>query len=232
MNLLSPVLALLRRAVRSEYWIDYRNDVESSGSAGAGEADESPRPSAGDGSADLQKAADGYGPLTLRHYEVTIVDATADAALLIETFRTTPNRFSPTSYALFTPEPGPKGMAVGDDLTIRLIGPWDGPVRVERVSDRSVEFVTRDGHMEAGSIRFEAIDRGPGTIDFTIRSRARAGDPAFDTIYHKLRIAKLIQSDMWAQVLEAAAEVVGGHQEGRIRMRTTVVHDRSVTEPA
>ena len=53
-------------------------------------------------------------------------------------------------------------MRVGDEFTIRIPGPWDGPVRAVEVDATSFGFVTLEGHLEAGRIRFGAASWAPG----------------------------------------------------------------------
>ena len=169
---------------------------------------------------DLQAPADGEGPLTRRQYRVYIKDSRLSAAALMSAFRGDPNRFSPTAFAVFEPDPTPRGLTEGQDITVKLPGPWDGPVRVGLVTDSSVRLYCRNGHMEAGRIDFTATEEAE-VVQFTIDSVARSGDEVFEFVYRRLRIGKQFQSEMWAQVLEAAVHISGGVQQGRLHFRTT-----------
>ena len=174
-------------------------------------------------SGEVQRPADGEGPLFGRRYRVYIENSELDAAELLEAFRVDPNCFSPTSFAVFVPDPAPSGLSEGAEVDVKLPGPWDGPVRVALIDPHRVRFETRDGHMEAGRIEFSVHDES-GVVSFTIESIARSGDPAFNLLYSKLKIGKQFQSEMWAQVLEAAVGISGGTQQGRILVQTTIYH--------
>ena len=164
---------------------------------------------------EIQHPRQGTGPLNHRHYRVHIVDSRLEPAALIEAFRRDPNRFSPTSFATFEPSPGPEGPQVGDEITVRLPGPWDGPVTVVAVEPTLLRFETREGHMEAGWIEFTArLDQQDATV-FEIESLARSGDELFDALYHPGKIARFVQTEMWVRVLEAAVSISGGRCQGR-----------------
>ena len=140
---------------------------------------------------------------------------------LVEAFRSDPNRFSPTSYAVFSPDPTPEGLELDDRLEVKLPGPWNGPVRVSAVGEDHVRLETMEGHLEAGWIRFSA-KHSADHIAFQIESVARSGDALFDVLYHRVGIAKAFQTETWAQVLEGGVRVSSGHQIGRIQASTII----------
>jgi hypothetical protein len=109
-------------------------------------------------------------------------------------------------------------MAVGDEYVVRMPGPWDGPVRVVERTPSSFRFVTLDGHLEAGQIRF-AAERGD-LLEFRIESWARSGDRLSNLLYHHLRMSKEVQLHMWTSMLERVAELAGGRLTGGIEIRT------------
>jgi Domain of unknown function (DUF1990) len=109
-------------------------------------------------------------------------------------------------------------MAVGDEYVVRMPGPWDGPVRVVERTPESFRFVTLDGHLESGQIRFSAA-RGD-LLEFRIESWARAGDRLSSLLYDRLRMSKEIQLHMWTSVVERVAELAGGRLTGGIEIRT------------
>jgi Domain of unknown function (DUF1990) len=205
---------LVRRAVAGEYWIENQGRDATAG----------PHVTMGH-EPDLQRPEDAPGPLNQRSYRVRIADATVDAVGLIDRFRRDPNQFSPTSYATFVPDPAPAGLEEGDTLEVKLPGPWNGPVRVRRITPTSVRLETLQGHMEAGLIEFAARSLHGG-VEFSIHSLARSGDRPFDALYTRLRVAKQVQSQMWAQVLEAAVRESGGRQQGRLQLDTVIFTGR------
>ena len=211
LSFLAPSWHLANRGLRSRFW--HEELVNRSGRGPDLEAGHEPG---------VTEPDDGVGPLYLRSYRVRVYNATMNADDLLTSFRRQPNRFSPTSYAIFEPEPGPDGLRPGDELEVKLPGPWDGPVRVVDVTPTSMRLDTRDGHMEAGTIEFTARDVGDARLEFRIRSQARSATPVVNTLYSRIPVAKLVQSQMWAQVLEAAVDVSGGVQEGRLDFQTVV----------
>lgn len=209
-RLLAPGVSIAGRAAKSEFWV--QTESESPGPAPS--VDMSDRPG-------LQRPGDGVGPLIHRRYRVHIAQATLTPAELMTELRQDPNAFSPTSFATFDPPPQSPGMRVGDEFAVRLPGPWDGPVVVAEAGEQCVRLETRDGHMEAGWIRFTTLDDDDQVV-FEIESLARSGDPAFDLLYHPGRVAKLVQTEMWIRVLEAAVEISGGRLSGRPTVHTTI----------
>jgi hypothetical protein len=113
-------------------------------------------------------------------------------------------------------------MRVGDEFTVRMPGPWDGPVRVVDRSPASFRFITLDGHIEAGQIEWRAGDED-GRLVFEIESWSRPGDRLSDLMHHRLRMAKEVQLHMWTSVLEKVAQRYGGRRDGPLEIRTRVV---------
>jgi len=209
-RLVAPAATLAGRVLRSEFWIETERLRPGHGPS----VEMSLR-------SDVQGPRDGAGPLNHRTYRVHIADARCSPEDLIGELRRRPNDFSPTSFATFDPPPGAEGMSVDDELTVRLPGPWNGPIVVTDVEPLLVRFETLDGHMEAGWIRFTAWQDRQSLV-FEIESLARSGDPAFDVLYHPVRVAKLVQTEMWVRVVEAAVEFSGGRSVGRVVVDTII----------
>lgn len=170
---------------------------------------------------DVQTPADGAGPMNHRRYRVRVRDSTMTANELLEAFRADPNRFCPTSYAAFTPDPAPQGLQEGTSVEVKLPGPWNGPVLVSSIDDQRIRLETLDGHMEAGSIEF-STRQVDDSVEFRIESLARSGDEVFDVVYHRLGLGRVIQTEMWVQVLESAVSVSGGQQQGRLELASII----------
>ena len=143
--------------------------------AGRWEEDAPPAIPEGVDLTDLQRLADGAGPLMHRRYRVAIRDPELTAAELMTALCENPDRAAPSEFATFKKVRGAEGqMAVGDEYLVRMPGPWDGPVRVLERTPTSFRFATLEGHLEAGQIRFSA--EGPHPLEVEIESWARAGD--------------------------------------------------------
>jgi uncharacterized protein (UPF0548 family) len=181
-----------------------------------------PPSSAGD---EIQRVEAGVGPLFHRLYRARIRDARLGPEELIAEMTADLDRVAPSEFASFNKVLGRDGwLAVDDEYVVRMPGPWDGPVRVVERTPRSFRFVTLDGHLEAGQIRFAAE---PGELlEFRIESWARAGDRLSNLLYDHLRMSKEVQLHMWTSVLERVAKLAGGRLTGGVEIRTTRVDKR------
>jgi Domain of unknown function (DUF1990) len=188
----------------------------------AGSVDEDgPPPLPRDVPADeVQLPEHGAGPLFHRRYRMHVRDARCTPEALIEYVSGDLDRVAPTEFASFQKVHGDEGrMAVGDELVVRMPGPWDGPVRVIELTPASFRLVTLDGHLEAGQIEFAAT-REDDMLVFRIESWARSGDRFSDLLYDRVRMAKEIQLHMWTSVLERVARASGGRMTGGIEIHT------------
>lgn len=170
---------------------------------------------------DMQGVEDGVGPLMHRRFQIRVREAELDAEQLIAAFAGKPNRAAPTALASFVKVRGDEGeLRVGDEFTVRLPGPWDGPVRAVDVAPAAFCLVTLDGHLEAGRIRFSARDLSPGRLELRIESWARGGDRVSNLLYDRLRVNKEVQLHMWVSVLERLTRLSGGRRDGPVSVTT------------
>jgi uncharacterized protein DUF1990 len=173
---------------------------------------------------DVQRLGDGVGPLFHRLYRARIRDARLTPAELIGRLTADPNRAAPTELARFIPRHGKGSIGVGDEIVVRMPGPWDGPVRVTEMTDTSFRFATLDGHLEAGQIEFRAT-RVDDFLQFEIESWARSGDRLSNVLYTHLRMAKEVQLHMWTSFLEQVSRLAGGRLTGGIEIISRKVDD-------
>jgi hypothetical protein len=176
----------------------------------------------------LQRPRDGIGPLYHRSYWVFVTDGTLSGEELISYILREPNQVTPTEMASFETMSGEpaRNLDVGDELIVRLPGPWDGPVRVIERTPTSFRLATLRGHLEAGEIEFRTSTDDRGFLEFRIESWARSGDPLFDLLYGRLVIGRELQQHMWAQFCRRVATVSGG-----VRMSNTASSTRRL-DPA
>ena len=162
--------------------------------------------------ATLQRPIDGIGPLYHRSYWIFVTDETLNGEELISYILQDPNQVTPTEMASFETMDGhpARDLQVGDELIVRLPGPWDGPVRVIERTPTSFRFATLQGHMEAGEIEFRTSTDARGFLEFRIESWARSGDPLFHLLYGRFVIGREMQQHMWAQFCRRVALVSGG----------------------
>jgi hypothetical protein len=160
----------------------------------------------------VQRIDDGRGALFHRRYSIAFTDADLGPADLIARILSNPNEATPVEFAHFEPlkTSGGDRLVVGDELAVRLPGPWDGPVRVVEVTETSFRLATLRGHMEAGEIGFRADTNDRGWTVFEIESWARSGDGMFYWLYERFPLARELQLHMWAHFCERVARIAGG----------------------
>ena len=106
---------------------------------------------------DVQRVSEGAGPMLHRLYRARIADAGLTPEQLVAAIAADLDAVAPSEFATFQRLSGEPGrLEVGDELVVRMPGPWDGPVRVVEVQRRSFRLATLDGHLEAGQIEFRA----------------------------------------------------------------------------
>jgi hypothetical protein len=172
----------------------------------------------------IQSQSKGVGLLYHRCYRTRIHGSRLGPEELIRRISVEPNSVAPTDFARFIKLNERGGaLAVGDELLVRMPGPWDGPVRVVDVSPASFRFATLDGHLEAGQIEFRAYE--DGSLVFEIESWARSGDRLSSLLFNRLRMAKEVQLHMWISVLERAVRLTHGRRAGRIVVDTRRTED-------
>jgi hypothetical protein len=169
---------------------------------------------------DVQWVGHGSGPHFRRRYTVRIEDSPLSAEELAARVMANPDSAAPSEFASFQKLRGdPATLRVNDEFVVRMPGPWDGPVRVARVTPYSFRLVTLAGHLEAGQIEFRA-EPAPEGLRFEIESWARSGDRLSNLLYHQLRMAKEVQLHMWTSFLERVARKSGGRLTGGIDIHT------------
>ena len=144
------------------------------------------------------------------------------------------SRFSPELLADFRRKDGEQGpLRVGSEFHIKILGPWNGCVRVTEAGPAYFEFVTLEGHPEAGRIRFEAhlLDQRPDVLRFEIRSWARSRDGLVAFLYDTVGGGMLMQEATWTVFCQRVAEASGGQALGAVVVETTrYLGDGSTTQ--
>jgi hypothetical protein len=170
-----------------------------------------------------QPAAEGTGPWLERRYYLDIARPRKTPAQLMQEVQCDVPRFSPDLLASFHKQRGEEGsLRVGDEFHIKILGPWNGCVRVTDLSATFFEMVTLEGHPEAGRIRFEAhyLDGRPDQLRFEIRSRARSRDGLVSFAYDTLGVGKKVQEQTWVAFCEAVGAASGGQALGPVVVET------------
>ena len=165
----------------------------------------------------------GYGPALHREFRTRVVGARRSAAELVDALGRDMNRAVVPGVARFDYVAASGAMAVGEELVVRMAGPWDGPVRVLRREPTSFRLGTLRGHLEAGQIEFAARDLGDDDLEFGITTWARAGDRVADVLYTRLGLAKELQYLLWVEFCVRAAALAGGRIPDGVTVRTRTV---------
>lgn len=170
-----------------------------------------------------QPADTGAGRLLERRYYIDIIRPRHTAAELMQQIQYDVAHFSPDLLADFEKTTGKKhSLALDDEFSIKILGPWNGHVRVTDITPNSFEFSTLAGHPEAGHIRFSLLSH-PDRADalrFEIRSWARSRDGLVAFMYDKLGAGKQVQEKTWRIFCERVAEASGGATLGDVQVET------------
>lgn len=170
-----------------------------------------------------QPAATGSGPLLERRYFIDIARPTLTPVQLMAAVQADVPHFSPEVLADFRKKNGDDdALQPGDEFSIKILGPWNGCVRVTEVSATAFEFITLEGHPEAGRIRFEThyLNDRPDVLRFEIRSLARSRDGLVAFAYDTLGGGKLLQEATWVEFCRRVAAASGGQALGNVVVET------------
>lgn len=163
---------------------------------------------------EVQTKEDGEGTLFERRYWVDIEDSPFTAVDLMAYIKGNINQFTASYLADFEKSKGlDDNLKEGDEFSIKILGPWDGEVRVTDVDECSFEFITLEGHPEAGTIRFRAsdgIDNTKSQIHFEIRSLAKSRDGLVAFLSEGLGVGLLVQERMWLTFCKNVADFAHG----------------------
>lgn len=171
----------------------------------------------------VQLPSDGVGPLFHRRYMVDIAGPQLDAAALMARVQADVGAFSPRLLADFQKRRGdPHVMRQGDEYDIKIMGPWNGAVRVTEVKPTLFTFVTLEGHPEAGQITFEVEPHPttPGALHFEIRSWARSRDMLVSLTYKEGVVGKEIQKNAWVAFCDEVVAASGGEAMAEVEVIT------------
>lgn len=169
--------------------------------------------------AEVIGVTDGAGPLFHRRYRTKIREAALEPEELFGRLVADLNRAAPTAFARFQRVLGDgQTMSLGDEYVVRMPGPWDGPVRVIDLGERSFRLATLVGHLEAGQIEFRVGHQE--LMTFEIESWARSATRLSNLLYHRIRMAKEIQLHMWLSFLEGVVSMSGGRMTGGVEIET------------
>lgn len=185
-----------------------------------------PRPipqAAQHGATPLQLPIDGHGPVFQRCYQADIADPAASASALMRQIMLNLPDFSPDALAEFTKAEDRREMQVGDEYDIKILGPWNGSVRVIEVKPTTFALATLEGHPEAGQISFQ-LNPHPtlaNALRFEIQSWARSRDALVQLTYQHLKLGQEAQTNTWVTFCQRVVEASGGTLCGEVEVSTS-----------
>lgn len=161
----------------------------------------------------LQRVAAGTGPLFHRRYWIDLVGTDMTPEALTDLLLADVNRAAPGALGRFEDADGRgvRDLDVGDEVVVRLPGPWDAPVRVVGRTATSFTLATLHGHIEAGEITFRVLrTTGDDHLRFEVESWARSSSRVLHVLYDVVPVAREMQLLMWARMCRAVVDLAGG----------------------
>ncbi len=173
--------------------------------------------------AQLDSAQDeeqAVGPVTHRLYSATIQAPILSAERLLAVIAADPNVVAPSEVLRFEKTRGQRGgLQEGDELVIRMAGPWNGPVEVTRRWEQGFRLAARRGHPQVGQLELRARD-DDGQIAVEILTRERAAGLGFHVL-ERVGLIRRMQTYVWGEMLENAARLAGGRRLDRITLQSS-----------
>jgi hypothetical protein len=164
------------------------------------------------------QAGPGIGRVAHRVYSATIEAPRLSAERLMTIIAADPNVIAPTEVLRFEKTRGQPGrLEEGDELLIRMAGPWNAPVKVTRRWAEGFRLAAARGHPQLGQFELRARDQD-GAIAVEIQTRERAAARGFHLL-QRVKLIQRMQDYTWGEMLQNAAQLAGGRPPERITVR-------------
>ncbi len=164
----------------------------------------------------------GLGPVAHHLYVATTRSPQLATEQLLAIIAADPNVVAPTEVLRFQRPPGTSGsLQKGDEVLIRMAGPWNGPMRVTEKGDERLRLAALPGHPQHGQIELRVRPRNGEHNDIVIelQTRERAAGLSF-YLLQRVGLIQRMQSYTWAEILQNAARLAGGQPPDRITIRS------------
>ncbi len=163
----------------------------------------------------------GLGPVAHRLYTATIRSPKLAPEQLLAIIAANPNVIAPTEILRFERPPGQhNSLQKGDELLIRMAGPWNGPMQVTERGDARLRLGALLGHAQHGQIELRVRHRNDHEdIEIEVQTRERAAGLSF-YLLQRIGLIKRMQSYTWAEMLQNAARVAGGQPPEQITIHS------------
>lgn len=171
---------------------------------------------------DQQHYTDGTGPLFHRRYSISFAHPKHTREGLMDYIRHQLPEFAPSLLAKFEKRGDDESqMQIDDEYNIKILGPWNGVIRVADIKPTSFALVTLEGHPEAGEICFsiEPYQDADDQSCFSIESLARSRDSLVSLLYREAGIGLEVQRQTWVTFCERVADF-GGNALGEVDVLT------------
>lgn len=161
----------------------------------------------------------GVGPEIHRLYSAFARNPALSAERVLSVIAMDPNVVAPWEVLRFDKTHGEAGgLREGDELLVRMAGPWNGPVKVNRRWDQGFRLVSTRGHPQVGEVELRMRDEDGG-IAMEIQTRERAAGFAFH-VMQRVGLIRRMEAYAWCEMLENAAQLAGGRPPERITIRS------------
>ena len=159
----------------------------------------------------------GLGALTHHLYAVTVRSPKLSAGQLLAIIAADPNVVTPTEVLRVERSAG--ALCKGDELLLRMAGPWNGPMRVSEREDDRLQLATMPGHPQHGKVELRVRPKnGEADIVIEIQTCERAAGFGF-YLLERIGLIPRMRSHTWAEILQNAARLAGGLPPDRITVQ-------------
>ena len=168
----------------------------------------------------LRSADSGAGLATHRRFGLRICDSKISAEQLATIVASDPNLVSPWEVLRWElPATERRRLAPGDDVLIRMAGPWNGALRViERDAER-LRLQTHSNSALKGELELR-LRTDDDTLLAEIELWERADNRLLAILHDRLGLTSRMQTHTWVEFLQRTCNVSGGRPDGPVHVRT------------
>jgi hypothetical protein len=168
----------------------------------------------------LRSANSSAGLATHRRFSLRICDSQISAEQLATIVSSDPNLVSPWEVLRWElPASERRRLAPGDDVLIRMAGPWNGVLRViERDAER-LRLQTQSGSALKGELELR-LRKDDGALLAEIELWERADNRLLAILHDHLGLTSRMQTHTWVEFLQRTCSVSGGCPDGPVHVHT------------
>ena len=168
----------------------------------------------------LRSADSGAGLATHRRFSLRICDSQISAEQLATIVSSDPNLVSPWEVLRWElPDSERRRLAPGDDVLIRMAGPWNGVLRViERDAER-LRLQTQSGSALKGELELR-LHTDDGKLLAEVELWERADNRLLAILHDHLGLTSRMQTHTWVEFLQRTCSVSGGRPDGPVHVHT------------